>query len=316
MKGYGRHVGVEEHVACVSLVLLCAPEVFQLLEQAVLAGTSASPHLQLGPKLSLTKSTCPAAAAAAGGTVGAHMQELLRPAWDFLPLLEAVLAGLERFAGFASEAGLPLAGRARNLSQYLPASLTDGAALLQLLEVRGPAALVLPRRSYGLQCSVRRCCTANSVCVCTVNALQISSSQLWLQLPTHGALLLPQAWSCLNELAQGGKRSTSALATASAVTRVGAVLKQPLVVSWLEINLNQLTPSKVRQTVAAAVCARRCAAHAGKVSAAGTAVDCWLPVMLAAACHQQLIVVRDVHARLIRGTWLLVAHVAAVTGGA
>jgi hypothetical protein len=244
------------------------------------------------------------------------VQEVLRPAWDFLPLLEAVLAGLERFASFASEAGLPLAGRARNLSQYLPASLTDGAALLQLLEVRAPAALLLPRRFYVLQCSVARCCTANRVCVCTVNALksaaasfgcscqptlnalQISSSQLWLQLPTHVALLLPQAWSCLNELAQGGKRSSSALATA-AVTRVGAVLKQPLVVSWLEINLNQLTPSKVRQTVAAAACARRCAAHAGKVSAAGTAMNCWLPVMLAAARRQQLIVVRDVHARLI-----------------
>jgi hypothetical protein len=65
-----------------------------------------------------------------------RLQQLLRPAWDFLPLFEALLSGLERFAGFAAAAELPVAGRARNLSQYLPACLTEGAAALQLLEVR------------------------------------------------------------------------------------------------------------------------------------------------------------------------------------
>jgi hypothetical protein len=100
---------------------------------------------------------------------------VLRPAWDFLPLLEAVVACLERFAGFAADAGLPLSARARSLSQYLPASLTEGAALLQLLEVRGMTLL------YWVLCTLQYvvsiCCIADSVHM-HCNFLRGSSTRL------------------------------------------------------------------------------------------------------------------------------------------
>jgi hypothetical protein len=133
-------MSVLKNMLLVFAVLLCASQWFNCVSRLTWQVAQPVDVYQMSP----TTSTCPAAAAAAGCGAGAHLQAVLRPAWDFLPLLEAVLAGLEAFAGFAAEAALPLAGRARNLSQYLPASLTDGAALLQLLEVRAacPAAAV------------------------------------------------------------------------------------------------------------------------------------------------------------------------------
>jgi hypothetical protein len=65
-----------------------------------------------------------------------HLQQPLRPAWDFLPLLEGLLDALEAFASFAAAAELPMAARGCSLRHYLPACLTEDAALLKLLEVR------------------------------------------------------------------------------------------------------------------------------------------------------------------------------------
>jgi hypothetical protein len=59
----------------------------------------------------------------------------------------------------------------------------------------------------------------------------------------------------LKELAQGGMRSpgsSSGTALAMRVTKMGAVLNQPLVAAWLESNMSQLTPSKVRTAASSA----------------------------------------------------------------
>jgi hypothetical protein len=60
-------------------------------------------------------------------------------------------------------------------------------------------------------------------------------------------LLLLQAWLLLHQLALDGANSSTVRPMASGVSRLGALLSQPLLAAWLDSNMAQLTPSKVRR---------------------------------------------------------------------